>query len=116
MSDVLIAHADSVRDVAVPGATSGLQGEGLEGTTLRHQNHGRKVRLGLNRTHVNSFLCSFIPRGSHSDWKTWKMGRHFPAREKSEEFEQTGKVMENHTKYWKTGNYRPMLFVIFSDI
>ena len=41
----------------------------------------------------------------HSDgktWKTWKMGRHFPVREKSGNFEQTGKVRENHTKYWKT--------------
>ena len=31
-----------------------------------------------------------------------KMGRHFPVREKSGNFEQTGKVRENHTKYWKT--------------
>ena len=38
-------------------------------------------------------------QGSHSDWKTWKMGRHFPVREKSGNFEQTGKVRENHTKY-----------------
>ena len=41
-------------------------------------------------------------QGSHSDWKTWKMGRHFPVREKSGNFEQTGKLRENHTKYWKT--------------
>ena len=54
MFDVLIAHADTVRDVAVPGATSGLQGEGLEGTTLRHPNHGGKVRLGLT-------VCTSIP-------------------------------------------------------
>ena len=31
-----------------------------------------------------------------------KWGRHFPVREKSGNFEQTGKVRENHTKYWKT--------------
>ena len=30
------------------------------------------------------------------------MGRHFPVREKSGNFEQTGKVRENHTKCWKT--------------
>ena len=36
-----------------------------------------------------------------STW-TGKMGRHFPVREKSGNFEQTGKVRENHTKYWKT--------------
>ena len=37
--------------------------------------------------------------------KTWtvkpgKMGRHFPVREKSGNFKQTGKVRENHTKNW----------------
>ena len=30
--------------------------------------------------------------------KSGKIGSHFPVREK---FEQTGKVRENHTKYWK---------------
>ena len=34
--------------------------------------------------------------------KPGKMGRHFPVREKSGNFEQSGKVRENHTKYWKT--------------
>ena len=34
--------------------------------------------------------------------KPEKMGRHFPVREKSGKFEQTGKVRDNHTKYWKT--------------
>ena len=34
--------------------------------------------------------------------RTGKMGRYFPVREKSGNFEQTGKVRENHTKYWKT--------------
>ena len=33
--------------------------------------------------------------------KPGKMGRHFPVREKSGNFDQTGKVRENHTKYWK---------------
>ena len=31
--------------------------------------------------------------------KSGKMGRHFPVREKSGNFEQTGKVRENHTKH-----------------
>ena len=43
----------------------------------------------------------YLLQGSHSDWKTWKMGRHFPVREKSGNFEQIGKVRENDTKYWK---------------
>ena len=34
--------------------------------------------------------------------KPGKMGRHFPVRERSGNFEQSGKVRENHTKYWKT--------------
>ena len=34
--------------------------------------------------------------------KPGKMGSHFPVREKSGNFEQTGNVRENHTKYWKT--------------
>ena len=34
--------------------------------------------------------------------KPGKMGRHFPVREKSGNFHQTGKVRENHTKYLKT--------------
>ena len=33
--------------------------------------------------------------------KPGKMGRHFPVGEKSGNFEQTGKVRENDTKYWK---------------
>ena len=34
--------------------------------------------------------------------KPGRMGRHFPVREKSGNFEQTGKVREKHTKYLKT--------------
>ena len=44
--------------------------------------------------------------------RTEKMVRHFQVRKMSGNFEQTGKVKENHTKYWKL---RKML-VIFSDI
>ena len=51
----------------------------------------------------SNVLLSPVPlcmhhQGSHPDWK---MGRHFPVREKSGNFEQTGKVRKNHTKYWK---------------
>ena len=39
--------------------------------------------------------------------KPGKMGRHFPVKEKSGNFKQTGKVREDRTKYWKTqGNLR----------
>ena len=47
-------------------------------------------------------LMAWVHQGSHSDWKTWKNGKHFPVREKSGNFEKTGKVRENRTKYWKT--------------
>ena len=46
-----------------------------------------------------------------------KMGRHFPVREKSGNFEQTGKVRENHTKYWKTEEISEKNYLLFfSDI
>ena len=41
------------------------------------------------------------------------MGRHFPVREKSGNFEQTGKVRENHTKYWKTDINWDKYYLIF---
>ena len=44
----------------------------------------------------------YINRVPTRTGKPGKMGRHFPVREKSGNFEQTGKVRENHTKYWKT--------------
>ena len=43
-----------------------------------------------------------VPTRTGKPRKPGKMGRHFPVREKSGNFEQTGKVRENHTKYWKT--------------
>ena len=45
-----------------------------------------------------------------------KMGRHFPVREKSENFEQTGKVQGNHTKYWKTPGISDNFICCFSVI
>ena len=42
-----------------------------------------------------------VPTRTGKPGKPGKMGRHFPVREKSGNFEQTGKVRENHTKYWK---------------
>ena len=45
--------------------------------------------------------------------KPGKMGRHFPVREKSRNFEQTGKVRGNHTKYWKTEINLDKYYLIF---
>ena len=52
---------------------------------------------------VSIYIYSvYIYRVPTRTGKPGKMGRHFPVREKSGNFEQTGKVRENHTKYWKT--------------
>ena len=53
-----------------------------------------------------SALVVFFPNLHRVPTRTGKMGRHFPVREKSGNFEQTGKVRENHTKYWKTDTLR----------
>ena len=45
-------------------------------------------------------------QGSYSEWKTWKNGKSFSNRGKSENFEQTGKVRENHFPVKKTGKVR----------
>ena len=45
--------------------------------------------------------------------KPGKMGRHFPVREKSGKFDQTGKVRENHTKYWKTEGISDKYYILF---
>ena len=53
------------------------------------------------------------PRVPTQTGKPGKMGRHFPVREKSGNFEQTGKVRENHTKYWKNENISDKYYLIF---
>ena len=46
-----------------------------------------------------------------------KMGRHFPVRENSWDFEQTGKLRENHTKFWETQGISDKSYLLsFSDI
>ena len=68
----------------------------------------------LNFDGTKSLLVFRVPTGTG---KPGKMGRHFPVREKSGNFEQTGKVRENHTKYWKTqGISDKYYFLFFSNI
>ena len=51
----------------------------------------------------NKLVCSILfYRVPTRTGKPGKMGRHFPVREKSGNFDETGKVRENHIKYWKT--------------
>ena len=72
-----------------------------------------KFYLGFERLNVQlhdrmdafTGLCPYycrVPTRTGKTGKPGKMGRHFPVREKSGNFEQTGKVRENQTKYWKT--------------
>ena len=61
------------------------------GTVYTDQGKKRTLKSG-------SVAITGFPLGLE---KPGKMGRHFPVREKSGNFEQTGKVRENHTKYWK---------------
>ena len=72
-----------------------------------------------------SFWCYFfnkngtvrVPTRTGKTGKPGKMGRHFPVREKSGNFEQTGKVREKSGKTTQnTGKLRAFqkkLFVIF---
>ena len=64
----------------------------------------------LSVTNFQVLICHL--HGSHMDWKTWKkMGKLFPVREKSRNFEQTGKsgnftrnpekMMQFYSKYWR---------------
>ena len=49
--------------------------------------------------------------GSHMDRKTWKK---IPVREKSGNFEHTGKVGEFDLKHWKSeGNFSQFLYLSF---
>ena len=92
--------------------------------TLKNSNKPRPIKNGLRRivrriVHSN---CSETGLMQISIWfcrvptRTGKMGRHFPVREKSGNFDQTGKVRENHTIYWKTEGISDKYFMsFFSD-
>ena len=64
----------------------------------------------------NNALCTVKSRCHRvPTWtgKPGKMGRHFPVRERSGNFEQTGKVRENHTKYRKTWGISEKCYLLF---
>ena len=65
---------------------------------------------------VNSFIGR-VPTRTGKTAKPGKMGRHFPVREKSENFEQTGKVREKSGKTTPdTGISGKNYLLFFSDI
>ena len=57
-----------------------------------------------------------VPTRTGKPGKPGKMRRHFPVREKSGNFDQTGKVRENHTKYWKNEKISDKYYLKFSVI
>ena len=76
---------------------------------LSRVNASGKFKFQINRSNV--------AQGSHSDWKTWESGKAFSSQRKIREFEQTGKVRENHSKYWKTlGISDKSYLLFFNDI
>ena len=62
---------------------------------------------------MQKHLACALVRVPTQTGKPGKMERHFPVREKSGNFEQTGKVRENHTKYWKTQEISDKYCLIF---
>ena len=95
---------------------------GLSLRIFRHSYCGQVVQKSHSST--PKFTRPHLERTNRVPTRTGKpgkMGRHFPVREKSGNFEQTGKVRENHTKYWKPQGiwdkyYLIFLYIIFSDI
>ena len=74
--------------------------------------HGscKRIRKPLESSYIR--MC--VNRVPTRTGKPGKMGRHFPVREKkSGNFDQTGKVRENHTKYWKTEGISDKYYVLF---
>ena len=81
--------------------------------------------LNLNMVHSPNAACLTMTNHCHVSiyrvptrtGKPGKMGRHFPVREKSGNFDQTGKSQgKSHKILEKSGNFRQILFIIFSDI
>ena len=55
----------------------------------------------LNVSITNLDLLT-VPTGSGKPGRPGKMGEHFPVREKSENFVQTGKVREFYPEHYKS--------------
>ena len=57
--------------------------------------------ISLRREKKNVRWCFSVAMVPTGIGKTGKMRKLFPVKEKSGSFEQTGKVREFYTKYWK---------------
>ena len=71
----------------------------------------------ISDTDIYAICCGRVPTRTGKPGKPGKMGRHFPVREKSGNFEQTGKVREKSGKITQnTGKIREFEINIFNDI
>ena len=89
--------------------------------TQGHASHKRiRFVLKVGRVRAVGSVYSRVPTRTGKPGKPGKMGRLFPVREKSGNFEQTGKVREKSGKITQnTGKIREfeiILFDIFNDI
>ena len=66
--------------------------------TAYRKNRQGQVLVQIENISMTAKFVNEVLQGSHSDWKIWKTWKNG----KAGNFEQTGKVRENHTKYWKT--------------
>ena len=65
------------------------------------------VAVALKDYYINKILM--VPTWTGKPENPGKMRKLFPVREKSGNFEQTGKVREFHPKYWKNKAILPKI-------
>ena len=75
------------------------------GNTIHRENHSHERTTGNLTTYKTKFSnmdisddVNRVPTRTGKPGKPGKLGRHFPVREKSGNFEQTGKVREKSGK------------------
>ena len=69
----------------------------------------------LSNESCHQQICR-VPTRTGKTGKPGQMGRYFPVRKKSRNFEETRKVRENHTKYGKSQGISEKFYLFFSDI
>ena len=110
-----LRHLSSLVDILIFILPTGTRLETVQQATSCHS--FGSVRSNLQFCFMHRILQIYetrVPTCNGKTGKPGKMGMHFPVREKSGNFEQTGKVRENHTKYWKTEGISEKIF--FNDI
>ena len=101
--------------VASKSAAGGGGGGVPNPLVLPDMTSGLRKKLSFQELLYKKYIsaCSQVSRVPTRTGKPGKMGRHFPIREKSGNFGQTGKVRENYTKYWKNEKISDKYYLIF---